>query len=286
MTPPAASTTVVIATRNRRGDLQRTLDRLVGLPESPAIVVVDNGSTDGTAATVRDSHPGVRVVELGRNLGSAARNVGARLAGTPYVAFNDDDSWWEPGALAEAERLLAAHPRLGLIAARIVVEPEGKLDPTCRTMATSPLPARPGLAGPAVLGFVACGAVARRSALLEVGGFEERMGIGGEEELLSVELAVAGYDLIYADGVVAHHQPAQRRKQGRQRNVVRNQLLVAWLRRPLLSALRSTGRLLIRHRGDPQAALGAVDAVRAAPWIARERRPVRRPLERALRSLD
>jgi GT2 family glycosyltransferase len=286
VTRRAPRTTVAIATRDRRAELLDTLDRLAALPERPPVVVVDNGSTDGTPAAVRERHPDVRVLELGENRGGAARNAGVQAAGTPYVAFNDDDSWWEPGALGKAERLLDADDRLALIAARVIVEPDGRLDPTCRAMASSPVPRAPGLLGPPVLGFLACGAVVRRDAFLGIGGFERRLGVGGEEELLSLELASAGHRLVYADRVAAHHRPAARRRPDRRRSMVRNRLMVAWLRRPAASALRITGRLLLSERRDREAALGAFDALRAAPWIARERRPVAPSLERALRALD
>jgi N-acetylglucosaminyl-diphospho-decaprenol L-rhamnosyltransferase len=284
--PPAPRTTVVIATRNRRRRLLATLERLDALPERPPVVVVDNASGDGTAAAVRERYPATRVIELDANHGPAARNFGLRAAETPFVALNDDDSWWEPGALAEAERRFDADPRLALVAARILVEPGGRLDPTCEAMADSPLPTAPGQPDPSVLGFVACGAVLRRSAALEVGGFDERMGMGGEESLLSLELAMAGYRQLYADTVVAHHQPASGSRPGRLRNVVRNDLLVAWLRRPVGGALRRTARLARAHGRSREGLLGAVDALREAPWVARERRAVDPPLERALRSID
>ena len=179
--PGEAPTTVVIATRDRRDSLLHTLDRLRDLPEEPPVVVVDNGSADGTPRAVRRRHAGVDVIETGRNLGPAARTVGARRASTPFVAFSDDDSWWAPHALARAAHMLRGHDRLALVAARIIVEPGGWLDPTCRLMAQSPLAPDAVLGRPRVLGFLACGAVVRRSAFLAVGGFSPRLAIGGEE---------------------------------------------------------------------------------------------------------
>jgi glycosyltransferase involved in cell wall biosynthesis len=156
-----APVAVVIATRNRGTELLGTLTRLRALREQPPIVVVDNGSTDGTAELVRANYPGVRVVGLRRNQGGAARTVGARLVDSPYVAFSDDDSWWAPGALGRAAELLERHPRLAVLAARVLVGPDERLDPVCREMARSPLPSAPDLPGPSVLGFIACGAVVR-----------------------------------------------------------------------------------------------------------------------------
>ena len=71
-----ARVAVVIATRNRGPELLGTLARLLALDEQPPIVVVDNGSTDGTAELVRTQHPGVQVVGLRRNCGGAARTWG------------------------------------------------------------------------------------------------------------------------------------------------------------------------------------------------------------------
>jgi GT2 family glycosyltransferase len=277
---------VVIATRNRGTELVGTLTRLLALDEQPPIVVVDNGSTDGTAELVRAHHPGVQVVGLRRNRGAAARTVGARLVDSPYVAFSDDDSWWAPGALSRAADLLDRHPRLAVLAARVLVGPEQRLDPVCQEMAHSPLPPADDLPGPSVLGFIACGAVVRRAAFLEVGGFDARLGVGGEEELVAVDLAVRGWGLAYVDEVVAFHHPSPTRDpSGRRRVQVRNALWSAWLRRPLGGAARQTAHLVALALHQPGASSGLLLALLGLPWVLRERRAVPRELEAALRSL-
>jgi GT2 family glycosyltransferase len=239
MPPSTAPVAVVIATRNRSTELLGTLTRLRALQEQPPIVVVDNGSTDGTSALVRDNYPGVQLVGLRRNRGAAARTVGARLVHSPYVAFSDDDSWWAPGALRRAVELLDRHPRLAVLAARVLVGPERRLDPVCGEMAHSPLPPADDLPGPSVLGFIACGAVVRRAAFLEVGGFDVRLGVGGEEELLAVDLAERGWGLAYVAEVVAYHHPSPSRDpSGRRRVQVRNALWSAWPRSPCTSEER------------------------------------------------
>lgn len=126
-----ASVTVVMITHNRREEVLRSLAHLERMPEQPTIVVVDNGSGDGTASAVASRFPLVKLVRLEENRGAAGRTVGVHQAGTPYVAFCDDDTWWEDGALALAAALFTAHSRLAVITARILVGPENREDPIC-----------------------------------------------------------------------------------------------------------------------------------------------------------
>ena len=286
-TQPLDDLAVVIATRNRRASLLVTLERLEALPERPRVVVVDNGSSDDTVLAVRSEHPTVEVLSLAANRGGAARNVGAEHVRTRYVAFSDDDSWWAPGALARAGEVLDAYSRLAVLAARALVGPEAREDPTCAAMAKSPLPVGRRLPGPPVLGFIACGAVVRRAAFLAVGGFHARLGIGGEEELLALDLAAAGWELAYiADVVAVHHPSPVRDHAGRQRVATRNALWCAWLRRPLGSAVRHTVRLAGPALWQPAPRAGVTEAVRGLGWVARERRPVPPAVDTALRVLD
>jgi GT2 family glycosyltransferase len=275
--------TVVIATRNRRERLLATLGQLCSLPDRPPIVVIDNASEDGTAAAVSRVYPGVRLIEATDGIGSAARMLGVRAADTPLVAFSDDDSWWAPCALRRAVEVFEAYPDLGLIAARIVVEPRGALDPTCERMRDSPLSAERPLPGPPVLGFLACGAVVRRSAVLACGGFHPRYGFGGEEHLLAVDMASAGWDLAYVDDVVAHHQPVPGPRAWSGTSELRNRLWSAWLRRPLPRAVRLTIGMTVRRDGGGRALLTALPGL---SWIARERRVVPARVEASLRALD
>src|SRR3954452_8673794 len=146
---------VVMITYNRVNEVLRTLDELTRLPEQPRIVVVDNGSTDGTVATLTAHFPGVEVLEQRRNLGASARTMGVQRVSEPYVAFCDDDTWWEPGCLRRAADLFDAQPRLTLVTARVLVGPENQEDPTCCELAHSALPRAPGMPGPSLLGFLA-----------------------------------------------------------------------------------------------------------------------------------
>ncbi len=224
--------TTVVMTRDRWPDLCASLTHHKG-----PVLLVDNGSHDGTPRLVRRHFPHVTVVELGANLGAQARNVGVQRARTPYVAFADDDSWWAPGALATAAEHFDRHPRLGLVAARILVGDDLRLDPTCGAMAQSPLGTVSDLPGPSVLGFLACGSVVRRRAFLRSGGFDEVVFFAGEEERVALDLVSDGWGLSYLDDVVAHHHPSQVRDAAvRDALIRRNRLLTALMRRPCPSS--------------------------------------------------
>jgi GT2 family glycosyltransferase len=271
--------TVVVATQNRRDELLRSLPR----HEAP-VILVDNGSTDGTPQAVRERLPHVDVVELGRNAGATARTVGVRRATTPYVAFADDDSWWAPGSLARAAALLDADPALGLVTARVLVGPDERVDPVSEQMAAGVLGTEPGSPGPRVLGFLACAAALRRDAYLETGGFDDVLFFFGEEQKLSLDLARAGWRQAYVGDLVVHHHPSPARDpEGRRRLAVRNDLLTALMRRPW----PVVGRRLVSGLRDGSAArAGVLDAVRRAPRALGRRRVVPAELEADVRRLE
>ncbi|WP_068057589.1 glycosyltransferase family 2 protein [Nocardia xishanensis] len=282
-----ARTTVVIVTRNRAAELARTLTELRALRPSPAIVLLDNASDDDTAGTA-EAFPDVEVVRLPRNLGAAARNLGVAMARTPYVAFSDDDSWWAADALPAAERLLDAHPRLALIAGRTLVGADHREDPVNQRMASSPLGRLPGLPGPSVLGFLACAAIVRKEAYLEAGGFSPLFGVGGEEGLLSLDLAAQGWHLCYVAEVRAHHHPSQRRPPTgrRRRTEQRNSVLIVWMRRPLRRCAAESVGLLRRATRDPGTLLTIAGIVRRLPRALAQRRRLPPDVERLARTVE
>lgn len=297
--PTAGKIGVVIATRNRRERLTATLKEMERTDPDVPVVVVDNASTDGTLDAARSL--GAETIRLEQNRGAGARNIGAARLETEYVAFNDDDSWWSAGSLRRAVRVLDENPDLALLAARVVVGRNGPVDPVCREMEASPIPAsleplppawqadrpRPseradGDRWPGVVGFVACGAVVRRKRFLDTGGFEERLGVGGEEEVLSLDLWSAGFGLAYVDEVEAVHEPVPGPRPGRIRTTLRNRVWAAWLRRPRRAALRQTIAVL-RENGGLLAVLEALGGLR---WVLRERRVVPNRVESMLRLVE
>jgi GT2 family glycosyltransferase len=283
---------VVLITHDRRDEAVQCVRRLLDLPERPRVVVVDNASSDGTAKAIgrafaeEQRHGRLDVVAAPVNLGAIGRNVGARRLGTPYVAFCDDDTWWEAGSLSTACDVLDAHPRVAVLTARIVVEPGGTEDPIVPELRDSPVPRSAGLPGPALGSFLAGASVLRRQPFLDCGGFHERLWLGGEEELLAVDLVTAGWELCYLGALTVHHQASTARDpSARRRAGLRNTLWFTWLRRPLRSAAHRTWYLARTVPHDRTSLLALLDAVRGARWVLAERRPVPPRVEERLASL-
>jgi GT2 family glycosyltransferase len=284
---PDPRVAVVVITHQRREELLLAVSRLLGLPERPHVVVVDNGSTDGTADAVRERFPQVDLIASRANLGAVGRNVGVGRLDTPYVAFCDDDTWWDAGSLRTAADALEAHPRLAVVTARIVVEPGGREDPIVPELRDSPVRGADWLPGPALGSFLAGASVLRRDAFTAVGGFSERLWLGGEEELMAGDLAASGWELCYLPALTVHHQASVARDpHRRRRDGIRNTLWTTWLRRPVRPALRRTLHVLRTVPRDRVTARGLLAAAGGIPWVLRERRVLPPCAEARFAALD
>jgi GT2 family glycosyltransferase len=130
---------VVIVSYNTVGLLRTCLASLAGCALPLRVVVVDNASADGSAAMVRAEFPGVELVALdynagfarGTNIGLAALGMiepgGARLASRPRpssILILNPDTEVRPGAIEALAAFLAAHPRVGVVAPRLL-NPDG-----------------------------------------------------------------------------------------------------------------------------------------------------------------
>lgn len=274
----AHEVTTVVMARDGWPELEHSLPHHAG-----PVILIDNGSSDGTPRRVRRHFPHVQVVELGTNRGAPARNVGVQLARTELVAFADDDSWWEPGAYEVASACFRRYPRLGLLAGMLLVGADGHVDPMNELMAESALPRELDLPGPSVLGFLACAAIVRRRAFIESDGFDPVVFFFGEEERLALDMAARGWGLAYVDAVVARHLPMPAPEhEGRRVLAKRNELLTRVMRRPWPVVAGSAAAMLREREGR--------SAIRAAlprlPAALRRRRGIPKAVERSRRMLD
>lgn len=137
-------------------------------------IVVDDGSTDGTASVAARYGDRIRFVRQENAGPSPARNRALGMARGEYVAFLDSDDAWRPGRLARAVRLLDAAPRAGILYAAIdYIDGDGKPSPVRRSRRGTPS----GWILPALLRhnvMETSTVVARRRLVEEAGGFDPR----------------------------------------------------------------------------------------------------------------
>ena len=183
---------VVVAARNNVDHLRAALDSVRAQDPAPAdIVVLDGGSTDGSAELAA-SVDGVRVVaQVGLGLG-AARNQALRAVRGELVAFCDGDDRWTADSLAVRVEHLVAHVGCDAVIGRVVTAsldgeavPDAQLD-------------RLGVVLP---GYTPGALLVRRRVLDAVGSFDETMRIGTDSDWF-VRLVSAGRRLDLLDQVV------------------------------------------------------------------------------------
>lgn len=104
---------VVIPTYNRSGLVPRAIQSILGQTSgAEEIIVVDDGSTDGSAALIAREYPQVRLLRQENKGVSAARNLGIKESRHPWIALLDSDDCWLPHKLERQRALLSQHADL------------------------------------------------------------------------------------------------------------------------------------------------------------------------------
>jgi N-acetylglucosaminyl-diphospho-decaprenol L-rhamnosyltransferase len=211
---------VVVVSYNTRECLRACLATVVA--ESPAeVVVVDNGSADGSVETVRREFPTARVIEDGSNPGyGAASNQGVAACDAPYVLLLNSDTLLRDGTLEALREYMDQHPRAALAGPRLV-HADGSAHRSCYAFPSttflilehSPLRRVAGWIPPmrrryfidwspaearAVPWVHGAALMLRRSAFEAVGGFDPSFHMYYEEVDLAYRLAAAGWETHFA----------------------------------------------------------------------------------------
>ena len=207
-----SSVSVVVPVLNGARTLQRCLGALERLDPAPSeVLLIDNGSTDGSLGLLRafaGRRSGARALEEPRRGAAAARNTGIRAATGDVVAFTDSDCEPDSGWLDHLIRPFTdAH--VGAVAGRVAAARAGsitELFSALYTLQSPDLPARLTHWTPWQGGFPTANLAVRRRRLEELGGFDERMEIYGEDYDLCARLYTAGAEVAYQpEAVVVHH---------------------------------------------------------------------------------
>src|ERR1019366_10044964 len=107
------SVSVIIPTYNRSGLIARAIKSvLAAMSPGDEVLVIDDGSTDDTAAVVRSFGDAIRYIRIENSGPGAARNLGIRLAECPLVAFLDSDDEWLPDKMELQRKVMERFPEV------------------------------------------------------------------------------------------------------------------------------------------------------------------------------
>ena len=218
------SVAVVVPTRNRGGLITETLQSLLRLehPDYQALVV-DQSTDDRTRQAVEavaQGDPRVHLEPTNTVGSSAARNLGAQLAGTDIVAYTDDDCIVEPDWLTQIVQEFDK-PEIAAVYGRLIpYDFKGRDGTEVGYKAASERTEYSGRTPPWYIGHGGNMAFRRRD-LLAAGGFDVMLGAGGpfgacEDPDIAYRLLASGKRIAYTASALAYHKhwknwPAQRR---------------------------------------------------------------------------
>ena len=204
----APRTAVVIVTYNSARDVDGCFGALARARlDGAEVMVVDNGSSDGTVAALRARHPWVTVLEAGANLGFAGGNdLGIRRAlesGAEWIYLLNPDTDVDPGFLEEARAVAEADPRVAAVQSLLLLHPDRDLVNTAGNEIhflgfgfcgayRAPRAAIPDEAREIPFASGA-GALLRAAALREVGAFDETLFMYQEDQDLGIRLRLSGW---------------------------------------------------------------------------------------------
>jgi GT2 family glycosyltransferase len=217
--PAAERVTVVVLNWNGWRDTVACLESLRNLAAMPRVIVVDNGSTDGSGDRIRAEAPWAQLVQLQSNRGfSGGMNAGIAAAlreasWVDYVWVLNNDTLVEPSTLSHMVALGDSDSRIGIVGSRLVdADGSGRIQAmgggtinrwlgTTSTYVRSSSKACDHLVGASLL--------VRRSLLRQIGGFDERYFFYLEDTDLSLRARRAGWRLAVArDATVIHRRGA------------------------------------------------------------------------------
>jgi GT2 family glycosyltransferase len=209
-------TSVVIPNWNGRRWLPGCLAALAAQElVADEVIVVDNGSRDGSLEYLREEHPEVRVLALPDNTGFAhAANIGLRIPVGEFVALVNADVELAADWLARTTAALEAHPRAASVACKMLsLRAPGIVDDAGDVLRRDGVCEQRGRFGPddgrwdapgEVFGACAGAALYRRSAVLDAGGFHEAYFAYLEDVDLALRLRMAGWICRYEPVVALH----------------------------------------------------------------------------------
>lgn len=200
---PEPLVSIVIITWNRLQDIKLTLGELKKIIyPNYEIILVDNGSSDGTVEYVMEQHPDVRTVRLEENIGIGARNIGMLKARGEYIVLLDDDSYPLPDTLTKMVEKFERDGALSVVAFSLI--DSGGLPITGKFDKFTDAPEVDG--GRDSWYFYSCGAGLKKEHLETSGLLQSKLFFGHGEEELSLRIIDSGGKIRYYPDTIAVHR--------------------------------------------------------------------------------
>jgi len=187
--------------------------------ENVKILLVDNGSSDGSVAYVREHFPEVKVIALRENRGFAGgNNVGIRATDSEYTALLNNDAQPQPHWLEALAHALEAHPEVGFCASKMLCAHDPRVIDTAGDVfydyGAGGKRGMDQLDGPRflqteyVFGACAGAAIYRRAMLQDIGLFDEDFFLYAEDIDLSFRAQLRGYKCLFVPRARVYHHVA------------------------------------------------------------------------------
>ncbi len=208
---------VIVVNWNGERYLGKCLSSLMNQTYTPfEVVLVDNGSSDGSLEIAAGYGDRVKIVRLPQNRGfAAANNIGLEYARGEYIALLNNDAWADGNWLAQLVKAAEEHPQAAALASRMLdYFDRSILDGAGDGYTRMGWPDKIGAAIPArdryryrrkVLSACAGAALYRRKVLDELGCFDEDFFAYLEDVDLSLRINLAGYYCLYVPTAVVCH---------------------------------------------------------------------------------
>jgi hypothetical protein len=276
---------VIIVTWNRKKDILDTVQSIYDQAyQNVEIIVVDNGSIDGTPEAVRQTYPQVRLVALSRNAGATGgRNAGISIAQGDILFLLDSDASLHHNTLSKIAHKFQVEPDLGIIGCKVINAYSNQLDGAEGWIFAEKDKAEQDLEFLSY-SFGETGSAVRKQVLDQVGPFWDMLFFGREGDDLSLRAWDAGYQVrYYPEAVVYHRVSPLKRVIGGEREYydLRNSLYIYLVRYPWWMLLGfvplKVGTSLIKgiRRGYlPHILLALRDVARQLSSLWKQRQPI------------
>lgn len=241
MTSPLVS--IVMLAWNRKDDVYESLINIEKITYKPLeVIVVDNGSTDGTQEMVEEHFPNVRLIKMFKNIGIEAYNIGFENAKGEFLVILDDDSFPAVDAIEKMVSRFQEEAQLGVVAFDI------RNFYSYDEIKNEKIEAKQAVSGSSqyIQSFTGAGAGVRRELFKKIGYYPEEFFLYMNEMDCALRIWDEGYRIEFFADIVAYHKysPKNRSSWRAPFYYTRNSFWLIWKNYPLDLAIPETMKLI------------------------------------------